>query len=317
MIIAIILLIVGFILLIKGADWFVDGASSLAANFKVHKMVIALTIVAFGASAPEFAVSISSMISGNTDMVLGNIIGSNILNILLILGVSSLFKTLTIQSNTIKKELPIVILMTTLLVVLMNDSLFDPVTVNALTRSDGIVILLFFMVFVYYLIYTIRKGHHEDEKPKFSISKSIIITLIGLACIIVGSDFVVDNATKIATILGVSQKFISLTIVSLGTGLPELVTSVMAIIKGEEDIAIGNVVGSNIFNIGCILGVSLGVFGGITSLTFSFVDLLMLILSAVVLFITAVKDGKITHREGTIYLVLYAMYMVYLICYAL
>ena len=314
MLILIILLILGFVLLIKGADWFVDGASSLAANFKVPKMIIALTIVAFGTSAPELAVSFSSMIDGNTEMLLGNIIGSNILNVLLILGVSSLFRTLTIHSNTVRKELPIIMLMTTLLVVLMNDSLFDPVTVNALTRSDGIVILLFFMVFVYYLIYTIRKGHHEDEKPKFNIIKSVLLTLIGIVCIIIGSDLVVNNANEIAIILGVSQKFISLTIVSIGTGLPELVTSIVASKKGEEDIAIGNVVGSSIFNIGCVLGLSIAIFGGITSLTFTFVDLLMLMLSALVLFITAIKDSKITHREGTTYLVLYAMYLVYLIC---
>ena len=141
-----------------------------------------------------------------------------------------------------------------------------------------------------------------------------ILTLIGIVCIIIGSDLVVNNATEIAIILGVSQKFISLTIVSIGTGLPELVTSIVASKKGEEDLAIGNVVGSSIFNIGCVLGLSIAIFGGITSLTFTFVDLLMLMLSALVLFITAIKDSKITHREGTTYLVLYAMYLVYLIC---
>ena len=316
-IISLILLVVGFILLIKGADWFVDGASSLAANFKVPKMIIALTIVAFGTSAPELAVSLNSMISGNTEMVLGNVIGSNIANILLILGMSSLFHNLVIKTNTVKKELPIVILITTLLIVLMNDVWFDSGVMNALTRSDGIVILLFFMVFVYYLIYTIRKGHQEDEKPKFKKIKSTVLTVLGIVGIIWGSDMVVEHATNIATILGISQKFISLTIVAIGTSLPELVTSVVAAMKGEEDIAIGNVVGSNIFNIGCVLGVSIAAFGPITTLTFSYIDLLMLILSAVLLFIAAAKDGKITHREGTVYLILYAMYMVYLISYAM
>ena len=313
MIIFILLLILGFILLIKGADWFVDGSSSLAANFKVPKMIIALTIVTFGTSAPELAVGIKSMLNGQTDMVLGNIIGSNILNVFLILGCSSLFHHLDIKSNTVKKELPMVILITTLLVVLMNDTWFDVGVVNALTRSDGVVILLFFMVFVYYLIYTIRKGHHEDEKPKFGIVKSVMFTGFGIVGIIIGSDLVVENATCIAEVLGVSQKFISLTIVSLGTSLPELVTSVVASFKGEEDIAIGNVVGSCIFNIGCILGLSIGLFGPITTLTFSYVDLLMLMMSSILLFITAAKDGRITHREGTVYLILYSMYMVYLI----
>lgn len=316
-IISLILLIVGFILLIKGADWFVDGASSLAANFKVPKMIIALTIVTFGTSAPELAISLNSMIAGNTEMVLGNIIGSNIANIFLILGMSSLFHNLIIKTNTVKKELPIVILMTTLLIVLMNDVWFDPVALNMLTRSDGIVILLFFMVFVYYLIYTIRKGHHEDDKPKFKKLKSTILTVLGIAGIIVGSDLVVEHATNIATILGISQKFISLTVLAIGTSLPELVTSVIAAMKGEEDIAIGNVVGSCIFNIGCVLGLSIGIFGPITTLTFSYMDLLMLILSAVLLFVAAAKDAKITHREGTVYLILYAIYMVYLISFAM
>lgn len=317
LILYIILLIVGFLFLIKGADWFIDGASSLAANFKVPKMIIALTIVTFGTSAPELAVSINSMIVGKTEMVLGNIIGSNILNVFLILGMASLFHHLDIKSNTVKKELPIVMLITTLLIVLMNDSWFDAGSLNVLTRSDGIVILLFFLVFVYYLIYTIRKGHHDDEEPKFSKLKSFFITVIGITGIIVGSDLVVDNTSLIASFLGISQKFISLTIVALGTSLPELVTSVVAGIKGEEDIAIGNVVGSCIFNIGCILGVSLAIFGGISNLTFSIIDLLMLILSAVLLFITAAKDGRITHREGTLYLILYAMYMVYLISFSM
>ena len=315
--ISLILLVLGFVLLIKGADWFVDGASSLAANFKVPKMIIALTIVAFGTSAPELAIGINSMLNGNYEMLLGNVMGSNIANILLILGMSSLFHNLVIKTNTVKKELPIVILITTLLIVLMNDAWFDPGVINALTRSDGVVILLFFMVFVYYLIYTIRKGHHEDEVPKFKKLKSTILTVLGIAGIIVGSDLVVENATNIATVLGISQKFISLTIVAIGTSLPELVTSVVAAMKGEEDIAIGNVVGSSIFNIGCVLGLSIGLFGGIQTLTFSGIDLLMLILSAVLLFIAAAKDGKITHKEGTLYLILYAMYMVYLISYAM
>lgn len=317
MIIYILLLILGFVLLIKGADWFVDGASSLAANFKVPKMIIALTIVAFGTSAPELAVAFNSMISGSSDIVLGNVIGSNILNILLILGTASMFHNLDVKSNTIKKEIPIVILITTLLVVLMNDSWFDPSIANILTRSDGIVILLFFMVFIYYLIYTIRKGHYEEEKAKFGVVKSIILTVIGIVLVIYGSDLVVDNATLIATEFGISERFISLTIVSLGTSLPELVTSIVAGIKKENDIAIGNIVGSSIFNIGCILGLSLAIFGNIEIVSFDFMDLFMLMFSAILLFVTSAKDNRITKREGYYYLIVYGIYMIYLLMFGM
>ena len=317
MIIYILLLILGFVLLIKGADWFVDGASSLAANFKVPKMIIALTIVAFGTSAPELAVAFNSMISGSSDIVLGNVIGSNILNILLILGTASMFHNLDVKSNTIKKEIPIVILITTLLVVLMNDSWFDPSIANILTRSDGIVILLFFMVFIYYLVYTIRKGHHEEEKAKFGVVKSIILTVIGIVLVIYGSDLVVDNATLIATEFGISERFISLTIVSLGTSLPELVTSIVAGIKKENDIAIGNIVGSSIFNIGCILGLSLAIFGNIEIVSFDFMDLFMLMFSAILLFVTSAKDNRITKREGYYYLIVYGIYMIYLLMFGM
>lgn len=317
MIIYILLLILGFVLLIKGADWFVDGASSLAANFKVPKMIIALTIVTFGTSAPELAVAFNSMISGSRDIVLGNVIGSNLLNILLILGAASMFHSLEVKSNTIKKEIPFVILITTLLVVLTNDSWFDPGIANVLTRSDGIVILLFFMVFIYYLIYTIRKGHQEEEKAKFGVVKSIILTVIGIVLVIYGSDLVVDNATLIAQVFGISERFISLTIVALGTSLPELVTSIVAGIKKENDIAIGNIVGSCIFNIGCILGLSLAIFGNIEIVSFDFMDLFMLMFSAILLFVTSAKDNRITKREGYYYLIVYGIYMIYLLMFGM
>ena len=316
MLIFIVLLIVGFVVLIKGADWFVDGASSLAANFKVPKIIIALTIVSFGTSAPELAVAFKSMISGNTDMVLGNVIGSNILNILLILGLASMFHNLEVKSNTVKKEIPIVILISTLLVVLMNDNWFDSGVLNVLTRSDGIVILLFFMVFIYYLIYVARRGHYEDEKPRYKVGISIFLTVIGILLVIFGSNLVVNNAVSIASMMGVSEKFISLTIISIGTSLPELVTSVMAGIKKENDIAIGNIVGSCIFNIGCVLGLSLSLFGNIQILSFDIMDIFMFLLSAVLLFITSAKDNKITKSEGYSYLIIYVIYMIYLLMFS-
>ena len=198
MLLQIILLIVGFIVLIKGADFFVDGASSTAQNFKVSKMLIGLTIVAFGTSAPEFAVSIKALLSGSGDMVLGNVIGSNILNILLILGVAATIHSLTVKNNTVKKELPITLLITSLFAVLLSDHFFDTSLPNSFTRSDGVVLLLFFLVFIYYLIAMMRRKIDVDEEaPKMSLLKSIVFTILGLVAIVVGSNFVVDSASFI------------------------------------------------------------------------------------------------------------------------
>lgn len=314
MLINLVLLIIGFVILIKGADIFVDGASSVAKNFHLSKMLIGLTIVSFGTSAPEFAVSIQSLLSGNGDIVLGNVIGSNILNVLLILGVSSVVHTLSVKNNTVKKELPITLLLTTLLIVLMSDNLFDPSSLNSFTREDGIVVLLFFMVFIYYLISMMRnKIDDEEDDKKYSLTKSIVYTIVGILCIVLGSNFVVDNASALATYLGVSERLISLTIVALGTSLPELVTSVVATKKGEYDIAIGNVVGSNIFNIGIVLGIPVALLGGITDISFSYVDLSVLFISALLLFVFSYNDRKIKKTEGIIMLMIFCIYYSYVI----
>lgn len=314
MLINIILLVVGFIILIKGADIFVDGASGIAENFKVSKMLIGLTIVAFGTSAPEFAVSVKSIISNNGDIVLGNVIGSNIINILLILGVSSLIHPLNVKNATVKKELPITLLLTTLFAVLLSDSLFDKGLVNAFTRGDGITVLLFFMVFIYYLISMARnKIDDESNKEKLPLLKAIIFSILGIVGIVLGSNFVVDSASQIATILGVSERMISLTIIALGTSLPELVTSITATKKGEYDIAIGNVVGSNIFNIGMVIGVPISIFGGIGKIAFSYIDLIVMIISAVLLFMFSFNDYKITKKEGIVFVLLFIVYYSYVI----
>ncbi len=314
MILDIVLLVVGFIILIKGADIFVDGASSIAGNFKISKMLIGLTIVAFGTSAPEFAVSVKSLISGNGDIVLGNVIGSNILNILLILGISSLFHFLNVKNNTVKKELPITLLITTLFAVLLSDHLFDSNITNAFTRSDGIVLLLFFLVFIYYLISMARNKIDDDQNEKYMpMSKSIVYTILGLVCIIAGSNFVVDSASSLAAIIGISEKMISLTVIAFGTSLPELVTSVTATKKGEYDIAIGNVVGSNIFNIGMVIGLPIAIFGGISDITFNYIDLIVMLLSALLLFIFSFKDKRISKKEGIAFLILFVIYYSYVI----
>lgn len=314
MFLQIILLIIGFIVLIKGADVFVDGASSIALNMKLSKMLIGLTIVAFGTSAPEFAVSVKSIISNNSDMVLGNVIGSNILNILLIVGFCSLIKPIKVKSNTVRKELPIVMLFSTLLFFLVKDDLFVN-SVNTINRNDGFVIVLFFMIFVYYLISIMRnkKDDDNDELAKYGIFKSIIFTVLGIICIVMGSNVVVDSASKIASFMGVSQKMIALTVVAFGTSLPELVTSIVSTRKGEHEILVGNIVGSNIFNIGIVLGVPVALFGSVQAVGFNLIDLITMIVSALLLFVFAYKDHEIHRREGIIMLVLFVIYYSYVI----
>lgn len=319
MLLQIIILLAGFLLLIKGADIFVDGASSTARNLNVSRLVIGLTIIAFGTSAPELAVSIKALMSGNGDMVLGNVIGSNIINILLIVGVSSLFCTLRVKSNTIRKELPITILMSLLLVTLFIDKLFDSAQENMISHSDGFVILLFFMVFIYYLFSIIRKKTEIDDpntledNPKYPMLKSIVFTLLGLVGVMAGSHFVVESATKVAEFLGVSERMIALTVVALGTSLPELVTSVVAARKGEQDLLIGNIIGSNIFNIGIVLGFPVAIFGGISGIGFSYVDLILFLVSAFMLFIAASNDRVISKKEGIIMIVTFIIYYTYVI----
>ena len=314
MVLNIILLIIGFVILIKGADLFVDGASNIALNFKVSKMLIGLTIVAFGTSAPEFAVSVKGLLSGSFDIVLGNVIGSNILNILLILGVAAMIHPLVVKSNTVKKELPITLLITALFAVLLSDNLFDKSMSNNFTRGDGIVLILFFLVFIYYLINLMRnKVEDSTDEKVLSLPKSFFYTFIGLVMIILGSNFVVDSASYLAKAFGVSERIISLTIIALGTSLPELVTSVMATKKGEYDIAIGNVVGSNIFNIGIVIGLPVTILGGISKIAFSYIDLIVMVVTALMLYLFSKNDYKISKREGLSFLILFVVYYSYVI----
>ena len=317
MLLNIILLVAGFVVLIKGADVFVDGASGIARYFNVSKMLIGLTIVAFGTSAPELAVSIKSLLSGSGDIVLGNVIGSNILNILLILGVSSTIHNLSVKNSTVKKEIPMLLLLTFLFSTLLLDSFFDPSISNVFTRSDGIVILLFFLVFVYYLIHMMRNKIDDDDEDTdtkdMSLIKSMAFTILGIVAIVLGSNFVVDSASGIAGDLGVSERLIALTIVALGTSLPELVTSVVATKKGEYDIAIGNVVGSNIFNIGMVVGIPVAILGTIPNVTISYIDIITMIISVILLFIFSFNDRKISRNEGVIFLLIFLIYYSYII----
>lgn len=311
MLLQIVLLILGFIVLIKGADIFVDGASSTAANFKVPKMLIGLTIVAFGTSAPELAVSIKALASGSSDMVLGNVIGSNITNILLILGMAGVIAPITIKNNTVRKEIPLCIMITMLLVSQIADLFLDHSKLNMITRSDALAIILVFGVFLYYIISMAikdRKTKKEVEEPKFGLIKSILFVIIGLGGIVIGSNFVVDSASSIARMIGWSERLISLTIIAFGTSLPELVTTIISSIKGEQDILVGNIIGSNIFNICIVLGVPVAIFGGIKANNFTNMDLLFFILSATLLFIFSISKRKINRFEGLIMLFMFAIY---------
>jgi cation:H+ antiporter len=306
----ILLLIVGFVLLIKGADFFVDGSSSTAQNFKVSKMLIALTIIAFGTSAPEFAVSMQALKDGSTDMVLGNVIGSCIMNILLILGVAAVINPVSIKSNTVKKEIPLIMLISTLLSVLFLDISLGSGFANEITRSDAVVILLFFTIFLYYLINLARKKKEEnvEEKPQFPLGKSLIFVALGLIGIIIGSNMVVDNAIEIAYNLGISERLVALSVIAFGTSLPELITTIVSSKKGEQDLLLGNIIGSNIFNICIVLGIPVAIYGTITPSSFQMIDIVMLIASSIALFIFAESSRKITRAEGAIMLMAFAVY---------
>lgn len=307
----ILLLIVGFILLIKGADVFVDGASSTAQNFKVSKMLIGLTIIAFGTSAPELAVSISALASGSTDMVLGNVIGSCILNVLLILGIAAVIRPIKIKANTVRKELPMCLMISTLLAVLFLDVMLAGGSRNQFSRSDALVVLIFFGVFLYYLISLAKQSKENKEKDpqaKYKIGKSILFLLVGLGGIIIGSEMVVQNCTVIAEAVGWSQRLISLTVIAFGTSLPELVTTIVAAKKGEQDLLVGNIIGSNIFNICIVLGVPVAMFGSVTPASFQMLDIFMLVGSAALLFFFSLTRRKISRGEGIAMLVAFVAY---------
>lgn len=317
----IILLIAGFIILIKGADWLVDGASSIATNFKVSKTLIGLTIVAFGTSAPELAVSISSLASGSTDMLLGNVIGSNIINALLLIGVGALFCTIKVNKDTVRKELPILLLISTALVVLFLDATLANGFTNEITRSDAIVCLLFFCIFLYYLIVMAKRNREAisttTEKPKYKLGKASLFTVLGLISLVAGSQLVVNNASSLASIMGISDRVIALTIIALGTSLPELVTTIVAARRKETDLIVGNIIGSNIFNICIVMGLPVAIFGTITPGSFQMVDLFMLVFSSILLFVLTRRDHKITRLDGILMLGVFILYYGYIVYGAL
>lgn len=313
MIVSALLLIIGFVLLIKGADIFVDGASKVAEKMRIPLIVIGLTIVAFGTSAPEAAISITSACQGTAGIAVGNVIGSNILNILLILGLAALFAKLPVKKSTLKYEIPFVAFITLVL-------LGIGVLGSDLNRIDGIILIVLFVIFFLYLIRLSKSGDSasDDEVPtlteKDTVPKMILFILLGLAFIVIGSDATVAGASEIAAQLGVSDRIIGLTIVAFGTSLPELVTSVTAARKGQTDIAVGNIIGSNIFNILFVAGIAAIVSPTAIPFADSFVfDAIVATIAAVALGILVFKNKALGKTGGIIMLVMYAAYFAYLI----
>ena len=312
----VLLLIIGFVLLIKGADFLVDGASSIASNFTVSKLLVGLTIVAFGTGAPELAVSFSSLASGSTDILVGNVIGSNIINVLLLIGIAPIIHPIKVSKDTVSKELPLLLLISTALIILLLDINLSEAIINTFSRADAIICLLFFCIFLYYLFSLARKNKSESrkvDKPKYKLGKSFIITILGLIGVVAGSQLVVNSASTIATTVGISERIISLTIIALGTSLPELVTTVIAAKKKESDLLVGNIVGSNIFNICVVLSLPVAFAGGITPNNFQFIDLTMLAISSVLLCVLARRHHKISRFDGILMLIIFLLYYGFII----
>lgn len=312
-----IILVIGFVLLIKGADFFVEGSSSVAKKFNVPSLIIGMTIVAMGTSLPELAVSVTASMVGNNTLAVSNVAGSNIFNLMVVCGACALFTPLTIEKNTLLKEFPFSIICAGLLVVLGFLGM-------SLGRVDGIIFLVIFIVYLLWMIRSAKQARNagdrlEEEEEEFieeeikilPMWKCLLFIVGGMIAIKFGGDFVVDGASAIAAGFGLSQTLIGLTIVALGTSLPELVTSIVAARKDEVDMALGNVIGSNIFNILLILGVAAAI-SPITFLMENIIDIVILIVMSLVVWIFAWTSKEINRKEGIMMLLMYAVYMVYI-----
>jgi len=312
----IILVVLGFALLIKGADFFVDGISSTSINLKIPKIIISLTIVAFGTSAPELFISFESIITGNHDITIANVVGSTIVNSMLVIGIAAMIKPMRIKSETIKKQLPLHLIIIIVFSIILLDKLFNG-TANSITRSDAIILFLIFLSFIFYIYkFNKSKNHHIElikEKPKWNLPKSIIFSIIGLICISYGSDLAVNNCANIANSLNISQKIITMVVLVIGTSMPELIMAITSVKKGEFDIVIGNIIGTNIFNIGFVLTLPIIFFGGITTTSFNFSDMFIMTTSGIVIYLFAKDDKKISKIEGFIMLSIFIAYYTYIL----
>ncbi|PLX27507.1 sodium:proton exchanger [Candidatus Parcubacteria bacterium] len=323
MLVDVLLLIIGFIFLIKGADILVEGSSSIAKKFGLSSFFIGLTVVAFGTSTPELVVSILASMQHSAGIALGNIIGSNISNSLLILGASAMFAPLLVKKTTITKEIPFLLLSILAVAILVNDFLIDGVEPNGLTRIDGLILILFFSIFIFYTFGISREkenifqktvGNIKEEIPVLKTFHSVVLITLGLIGLTVGGRWIVNSAISISSELGLSEALIGLTIVALGTSLPELAASIVAAKKGNTDIAVGNVVGSNIFNLLWVLGLS-SVVSPINFATRLNVDFIMLFVTTMILtlFIFIGKKNILDKFEGVNLLICYFLYMVFIV----
>ncbi|MBS4536825.1 calcium/sodium antiporter [Clostridium sp. D2Q-11] len=316
-----IILLIGFAALIKGADFFVDGASSIAKKFGLPSILIGLTIVAFGTSAPEAAVSIKAALTNSDGIAVGNIIGSSIFNILIVIGVAAIIKPVRIKIKTILKEFPFLFLATGMLFVLSYDVVLQNAEGNILSRGDGIVLLSVFLVFIYYLVEmaVLSNGKSDDnglietdEIEEIPLSKSLFLTALGMIGIMIGAHWVVISSTSIAVSLGMSETLVGLTIVAIGTSLPELVTSMVAAFKGESDIAVGNAIGSNMFNIVFILGIT-SIIKPLPIESKVFFDMIFLIGATILTYIFATTGQKTNRFEGIFLSLAYIGYMIFIL----
>ena len=313
----IILLIIGFFAIIKSSDLLVDSASSLAIKSKIPKMLVALTIVSFGTCAPEVAISFNSVRNLNGTMAFANVVGSCIVNVFLIIGLAAIVRPIKVKHNTIKKELPILLLVTTSFSVLMLDSLFNIKNHNVFSRADGIVLILLFVMFVSYLVQLLRGRaiNEVEEQVEVKYDNAIIasiILILSIILIVISSDIIVNNAIKLAEIFGVSEKIITMTAIALGTSLPELMLTVTSARKGEFEMTIGNIIGTNIFNICIVLGLPVAIYGSIILKNFSIVDILVIFLSSLNLYVFATSERTISKKEGIIMLLIFLVYYIYL-----
>lgn len=310
----IVLLLIGFVLLVKCSDLFVDAVSSLANNFKVSKMMIALTVAAFGTCAPELAISFNSISSGSGNIALANVLGSNVVNILLIIGLAAFVNPIKVKDEVIKKELPILLLTTIMFALsIAFHYIFENNMSFILNRTDGLIFVFLFSVFIFYIVSVIKskQGIFEYTKPKYNIWVSILITIVCCVVIVYSSDLVVDNAKTLAALLGVSEKLITMTVVVIGTSLPEMTMTVVASKKGEFDIALGNIIGTNIFNIGIVLGLPLLIYGGFASSSFNLIDIAAVVVAVVVFYLFARNDKVLSKLEGSIMIIIFLMYYTY------
>lgn len=311
-----LLLFAGFFPLIYGANLLVDNASSLAKRFNIPNIVIGLTIVAFGTSAPELVVNIFAAVEKNPDIVMGNVIGSNIFNVGMILAISAIIYPLAVKKTTTWIEVPLAFLAGVVVFILASDQLIDKASSSVVTRSDGLLLLLFFLIFLAYNYMLMLKGDYTEETTVKNVApwKATLLLIAGLALLVAGGRMIVYGAVQVASSLGISQRIIALTIVSAGTSLPELATSIVAARKKNTDIAVGNIVGSNIFNIFLILGASAVIYP-VTVASTAIVDMGMNLLLGllVFLFIFTGKGRKLEKGEGIVMLILYLGYLIYLI----